>query len=258
MSLRDVVDRLDWPGIEAELGQEGFVVLPGVLDDRQVAELVALVSAADAIRQTSLAVEGLGQGERFALPATSPQPLFELLVDLRQLFYRRLVPVANHWNALLEVAQTFPDTLDELMALRAEVKDRPARSSFTRLRVDDYEALHQCAEQPLAFPLQLVALLGEPGQDFTGGEFVMTEQRPRMQSRPMVLPLRRGDLAIITVARRPHQGSRGYYRVNLKHAISRVRSGERIGLELLLDEAIPTRDRQEVDGRQRLLFHDAT
>ncbi|WP_431262444.1 2OG-Fe(II) oxygenase [Roseateles chitinivorans] len=254
MSLRDAVDRLNWPGIEAELGQEGFVVLPGVLDDRQVAELASLVSGDHAIRKTSLAVEGLGQGERFALPAISPPSI----ADLRRRFYQRLVPVANRWNALLDVAQTFPATLDELMTLRAGVDARPARSSFTRLRVDDYEALHQYAEQPHAFPLQLVALLGEPGEDFTGGEFVMTEQRPRMQSRPMVLPLRRGDLAVITVAHRPHQGSRGYYRVNLKHAISRVRSGERIGLELLLDEAMPTRDRHEVDRRQGLLFHDAS
>ena len=97
--------------------------------------------------------------------------------------------------------------------------------------------LHQCDAGEQVFPMQVVALLSEPGIDFLGGEFVMTEQRPRMQSRPMVLPLKRGDAAIISTAKRPFKGTKGYYRVNLKHAISRVLRGERIGLELTFHDA---------------------
>jgi hypothetical protein len=106
------------------------------------------------------------------------------------------------------------------------------QSHLNRLRVDDYLALHQRHDGEHVFPLQIVGLLTEPGSDFQGGEFVMTEQRPRMQSRPMVLPLKLGDAAIISTAQRPFKGTKGFYRVNLKHAISRVRGGERIGVEL--------------------------
>jgi uncharacterized protein len=210
MSVNDAIDRLDWPRIEAQLNEEGCAILPGVLDDDRIAELLLLPSA---------------------LPGS--------IEDLRRRCYERLVPVANHWNAVRELAQRFPDTMDELVARRRGVAGDQAHSAFTRLRAGDDEALHQYGGRPDAFPLQLVALLSEPGKDFTGGEFVLTEQRPRMQSRPMVLPLRRGDLAVIAVAQRPHKGAKGYYRVNLKHAISRVRSGERIGLELLFDDILP-------------------
>ncbi|WP_431046672.1 2OG-Fe(II) oxygenase [Roseateles sp. L2-2] len=209
MSVRDAVDRLDWPRIEAQLNEEGCAVLPGVLGEGLIAELL------------------------------SARP--DVIADLRKHFYERLVPTANHWNAVREIDHTYPDTLAEWMAqsggAAVDATGDSAHSRLTRLRIDDYEPLRQYGERPNAFPLQLVALLNEPGNDFTGGEFVLTEQRPRMQSRPMVLPLRRGDVAVLAVAHRPHKGTKGYYRVSLKHAISRVRSGERVGIELLIDEA---------------------
>ena len=111
------------------------------------------------------------------------------------------------------------------------------QSHLSRLGVEDYLPLHQRNAGGQVFPMQVVALLSEPGKDFDGGEFVMTEQRPRMQSRPMVLPLGLGDAAIIGTAERPFKGTRGHYRVNLKHAVSRVRSGERVGLELTFHDA---------------------
>ena len=112
-----------------------------------------------------------------------------------------------------------------------------ALSHLSRLCVGDYVALHQRNDGDQVFPLQVVALLSEPGTDFEGGEFVMTEQRPRMQSRPMVLPLGLGDAAIITTSLRPFKGAKGHYRVNLKHAISRVRKGRRIGMALTFHDA---------------------
>ena len=205
MSVKEAIDRLDWPRVEAQLNEEGCVVLPGLLDEGLIADLQSARS--------------------------------DVIADLRSHLYGCLVPIANHWNAVREIDHQFPDTLDEWMAQVPRVATGQGPSIFTRLRVDDYEALHQYGDREHAFPLQLVAVLSEPGKDFTGGEFVLTEQRPRMQSRPMVLPLRRGDVAVIAVAHRPHRGAKGYYRVSLKHAISRVRSGERLGLELLFDDA---------------------
>ena len=135
------------------------------------------------------------------------------------------------------MSECYPDTLDAFLVQNRQARQVRPQSSLSRLREGDYQPLHQRSDGRRVFPLQLAALLSEPDKDFSGGEFVMTEQRPRMQSRPIVLPLRKGDLAIITVAQRPHKGTKGYYRVNLRHAISRVRSGERIGLDLVLHDA---------------------
>jgi len=147
-----------------------------------------------------------------------------------------LAPIANHWAELLGKDSYYPSTLDGFLRGNHEASQIESLATASCLQEGDYQALHQHAEGKHVFPLQLVVLLSDPGTDFTGGEFVMTEQRPRMQSRPMVLPLRQGDAALITVAHRPHKGSNGYYRVNLKHAISRVHSGERIGVELLFHD----------------------
>jgi len=144
---------------------------------------------------------------------------------LHRRFYARLAPIANRWNEAMGVQSQFPPRLNGEAGA-------PRLTRLIRLHEGEEQALHQHGG---SFPLQLVALLSEPGRDFTGGEFIMIEQRPRMQSRPMVLPLGRGSVAVVTVAQRPHAGSQGPYRVKLKHAVSRVRSGERLGLELLFD-----------------------
>jgi hypothetical protein len=204
MTTEEAIAKLDWAGIGAQLDQEGHAILPGFLSEDQVRHMT-------------------NQG-------SSP----DMDADLRVAFYEHLVPMANRWNDVLGVPHRYPPMLDARHKLKAG--QARAHSSISRLREGDYQALHQWGEGDHAFPLQLTALLSEPGQDFTGGEFVMTEQRPRMQSRPIVLPLHKGDLAIVTTAKRPHKGTRDYYRVNLKHAVSRVRSGERIGWELLFHD----------------------
>ncbi len=145
------------------------------------------------------------------------------LAAWRDALYQRLLPIARRWQAQLDPhAPPLPAAPDPAV---------PELRSC--LRAGEHQPLQQHAAAAARFPLQLVALLSEPGRDFDGGEFVMTEQRPRMQSRPIVLPLRRGDVAVIAVAQRPYRGAAGPYRVNLKHAISRVHRGERLGLELL-------------------------
>lgn len=216
MKAEEVVARLDWASIATQLNQEGYAVIPGllseILSESQVRDLATLHGSAN------------------------------IVADLLMSFYRHLAPVANRWNDVLDVSHRHLDTLDAFLAQNREAgqirSHSHSNSDLTRLRAGDYQALHQRSDGERGFPLQLVALLSEPGTDFTGGEFVMTEQRPRMQSRPMVLPLRKGDVAVIAVARRPHKGTKGWYRVNLKHAIARVRGGERIGLELLFHDAV--------------------
>jgi len=212
MKAEEVVARLDWASIATQLDQEGYAVIPGLLGE----------------------ILSEGQVRDLATPHGSAS----IVADLRTSFYEHLAPVANRWNDVLDVSNRYPDTLDKFLAQNRDAGQIRSQPDLTRLRAGDYQPLHQRSDGERVFPLQLVALLSEPGTDFTGGEFVMTEQRPRMQSRPMVLPLRKGDVAVIAVARRPHKGTKGWYRVNLKHAIARVRSGERVGLELLLHDAV--------------------
>lgn len=131
----------------------------------------------------------------------------------------------------------YPGDLDSFLKVGHRADQRRPQSAVSKLREGDYVALHQNAEGEKVFPLQAVVLLSEPGTQFSGGELAMTEQRPRMQSRPMVVPLRRGDAVVFAVQYRPFKGTKGFYRVNLKHAVSRVRSGERIAVELLLHDA---------------------
>ena len=175
----------------------------------------------------------LGRGELLYLGARLPAPL----AQWRTALYRRLAVIANRWNEDLGVEDRFPAQLEDFLQRNRSAGQMRAQSHLSRLGAEDHVALHQCNDGAQVFPLQIVAVLSEPGADFQGGEFVMTEQRPRMQSRPMVLPLRLGDLAVIATAERPFKGAKGYYRVNLKHAVSRVRQGERIGLELSLHDA---------------------
>jgi hypothetical protein len=227
------IDRLDWADIAAQLDVEGYAMLPGLMDEaaaRTLARLPQTVGTAHRVPLTSL---GLGRGELFYLGPQPPAPL-ELW---RTGFYRHLAVIANRWNEISGVSGRFPAELDAFLRRNRQAGQLQAQSYLSRLGVEDYMVLHQRNEGEHVFPMQIVALLSAPGVDFQGGELVMIEQRPRMQSRPMVLPLKLGDAAIITTAGRPFKGTQGHYRVDLKHAISRVRSGERIGVELTLHDA---------------------
>ena len=205
------MDQIDWAGIAAQLDREGHAVLPGLFGAEDAQALAG-------VPRTPVA--GHLGGDVFLLAPDAPEALVRKFAALHQ----QLVRIARRWNDILGMTQG-EDHTGLAITLR-----------LSRLREQDHHALHRGAEDADAFPLQLVALLSEPGIDFTGGEFVMVEQRPRMQSRPIVLPLKRGDVAIIPTGPRPFKGSAGHYRVTMKHAISRVRSGERFGLECLYGE----------------------
>ena len=227
------VDKLNWQEIGSQLDQEGYAMLPGLFDEGLADLMAAWIHKAGPDRPVSPAASEAGHGDVFFLTQALPEPL----TALRPALYAPLSNIANRWNEVLGSEARFPAAFEAFRKQNKVASQPYGQSNISRLREQDYQPLSQRAEGLLVFPLQLVALLSEPGRDFTGGEFVMTEQRPRMQSRPMVLPLHRGDAAIITVGQRPFSGSRGFYRVNIKHAISPVRSGERIGLELLFHDA---------------------
>lgn len=232
-SFTSAVEKLDWEKIAHQLNVEGYAVLPGLLTPASVQTLADQIDTNATLCRVPLATCDLGRGDLHVFEGSLSEPLGVG----RATFYEYLAPIANRWNETLGVDYRYPASLDDFLQRNQDAGQMRTLTYLSRLGESDYLALHQRSDGEHVFPMQIVALLSAPGEDFTGGEFVMTEQRPRMQSRPMVLPLRLGDAAIITTAQRPFKGSKGYYRVNLKHAISRVRSGKRIGLELSFHDA---------------------
>jgi uncharacterized protein len=222
MNYDDMLERFDIQTIGAQLEAEAYAVLPAFINTDETRALANLLDEA----RVTLGPEG-GEFHYFD-DAMPPQ-----LCALREALYRWLVPLANRWNMLSGIECTFPPEFEAFLEANRRAGQHRQQSHVCRLREGDRLGLHRHDEGEWGFPFQIVALLSEPKRDFTGGEFVMTEQRPRMQSRPMVVPLQYGDMAIIASVQRPVQGTHGYYRGHLKHAISRVRSGQRLGLELI-------------------------
>ena len=232
-SINTTIDSLDWAGIGTQLDAEGYALLPGLLDSDQAGSLAQWMEKPKAGKIAPQHAADLGGADLLYLDADLPAPLNAW----RTALYGHLAVIANRWNEALGIGDSYPATLDDFLRRNQQAGQMRGQSHLNRLGMGDHVPLHQRNDGDQVFPLQIVALLSKPGTDFQGGEFVMTEQRPRMQSRPLVLPLQLGDVAIIATAERPFKGTKGHYRVNLKHAISRVRKGVRIGLELSFHDA---------------------
>ncbi|MGB3268624.1 MAG: 2OG-Fe(II) oxygenase [Rhodanobacter sp.] len=224
----------DWTGIADELDTHGSALLQAVLSPPECAKLARMYGDEDRFRsRVVMGRHGFGRGEyryfNYPLPA--------LVTALRDLAYLRLAPVANRWNAAMGLAVRYPDTHAEFIERCHAAGQRRPTPLLLQYGAGDYNCLHQDLYGEHVFPLQMAILLSEPGRDFRGGEFVLTEQRPRMQSRVEVVPLRQGDAVAFAVHQRPVQGTRGSYRVNLRHGVSRVRSGQRHTLGIIFHDA---------------------
>jgi len=228
------LEERDWPAVEAELDGYGAAVLPQVLSAAECRRVAALYAREEPFRsRVVMARHGFGRGEYRYFRYPLPPPVERL----RTALYPRLVPIANRWSARLGRPERYPAGHAEFLeACHAAGQVRPT-PLLLRYGPGDYNCLHQDLYGALAFPLQAAVLLSAPGEDFAGGAFVLTEQRPRMQSRAEVVPLGQGDAVVFAVAARPVAGSRGDYRVVLRHGVSRLLSGERYMLGLIFHDA---------------------
>jgi uncharacterized protein len=228
------VAAIDWPQATSDLDAQGCAILKGLLTPEECRALTALYPE-DKIFRSRIVMgrHGFGRGEYkyFAYPL--PQPIAELRPQL----YARLRPLANRWNAAMEIDIRYPESHEAFLARCHKAGQLRPTPLLLQYGEGDYNCLHQDLYGEHVFPIQIAILLSEPGRDFDGGEFVLTEQRPRMQSRADVVPLLQGDGVAFAVHVRPVQGTRGPYRVNMRHGVSRIRSGHRHTVGVIFHDA---------------------
>ena len=225
---------IDWTSVSADLDAQGWAVLPGLLSGEQCDGVALLYDDREKFRShIVMARHGFGQGEYryFAYPLPT------LVEKLRTALYPRLAPIANRWHERLGEERRFPAEHSAFLdRCHAAGQTRPT-PLLLRYGAGDYNCLHQDLYGEHVFPLQVATLLSEPGSDFQGGEFVLTEQRPRMQTRAAVVPLGKGDAVVFAVNSRPVKGVRGDYRVALRHGVSKIREGRRHTLGIIFHDA---------------------
>jgi uncharacterized protein len=235
LGLRERVQRLDWERLSKELDAGGNARVEGLLGTRECQSLTALYDQEQVFRsRVIMGRHGFGRGEYkyFAYPLPA------VVADLRAALYPHLAPIANHWNRQMGIDVTYPPEHASFLARCREAGQARPTPLLLQYEAGDYNCLHQDLYGEHVFPLQVAILLSRPGEDFSGGEFVLTEQRPRMQSRPEVAPREQGDAVIFAVHHRPVQGTRGVYRVNMRHGVSRIRSGKRHTLGVIFHDAV--------------------
>jgi hypothetical protein len=228
------IETIDWNRVARDLDDRGSATIPTLLGADECAALAGLYSQDELFRsRVVMARHGFGRGEYKYFS----YPLPGIIATLRTSIYPQLAPIANRWNAAMGIDVRYPLAHEEFIArchAAGQVRPTPLLLQYGE---GDYNCLHQDLYGEHVFPLQLAILLSEPDRDFSGGEFVLTEQRPRMQSRVEVIPLRQGDAVIFAVHHRPVRGARGVYRVNLRHGVSRLRSGRRHALGIIFHDA---------------------
>lgn len=234
MSRVEAMVAVDWPAVNADLDTQGWAILPKLLNARECATISGFYDGDGSFRsRVVMARHGFGRGEYryFAYPLPA------VVERLRTGLYPNLAPVANRWYAAMRIDTRFPiDHATFVARCHAAGQTRPT-PLLLRYGADDYNCLHQDLYGEHMFPLQVAILLNQPGTDFAGGEFVLTEQRPRRQSRATVVPLTAGDAVVFAVSQRPVQGARGSYRVTQRHGVSTVRSGRRHTLGIIFHDA---------------------
>ena len=228
------VEAVDWARASTHLDDYGWAMLGKLLTADECKSIVGLYEDDRRFRShVIMARHGFGRGEYkyFAYP------LPDIVAELRTALYPRLAPIANHWNESMSIDIRFPDGLAEFIKRCHKAGQTRPTPLLLQYATGDFNALHQDLYGEHVFPLQMTILLSEPEKDFTGGEFVLTEQRPRMQTRVEVVPLRQGDAVVFAVRDRPMQGVRGTYRVRMRHGVSRLRSGHRHTVGVIFHDA---------------------
>jgi hypothetical protein len=234
VAIAERVARYDWTRVAADLDAQGFALLSGIVSVQESSALAALYSADEYFRsRVVMAQHGFGKGEYryFAYP------LPDLVAGLRTALYSHLYGIANRWNAAMNLAVRYPTEHTAFLERCHLAGQKRPTPLLLRYGAGDYNCLHQDVYGEHVFPLQATVLLSKPERDFSGGELVLTEQRPRMQSRVQVIPLDQGDAVIFAVRHRPVKGVRGSYRVNLRHGVSVLRSGARSVLGVIFHDA---------------------
>lgn len=233
-SIEQRVSTLDWERIAADLDARGCATVSGLLEPDTCAALAALYREDGRFRsRVVMARHGFGSGEYRYFN----HPLPDDVAALRRGLYTPLAPIANRWQEAMGENIRFPAAHADFLARCHEAGQCRPTPLLLQYGPGDYNCLHQDLYGEHVFPIQATILLSRPGRDFTGGKFVLTEQRPRMQSRPEVVTLDRGDMVLFAVHRRPVPGKRGHYRVNMRHGVSRLHRGHRHTLGLIFHDA---------------------
>ncbi len=234
-NLQTKLDSIDWKSVSECMNEKGYAIIPQLISNEQSNELIENYDKGNLYRKTVVMERyrfGLGEYKYFNYP------LPKIIQTLRESIYPRLSPIANLWMKVLNIDKTFSENLNELKALCHKNNQLKPTPLILKYGKGGFNTLHQDLYGDVYFPMQCVLFLNEPGKDFTGGEFVLTQQTPRAQSKAIVLNPKQGDMLIFTTNFRPIKGMRGHYRVNMKHGVSEVISGNRHTLGIIFHDAI--------------------
>lgn len=234
-AIKTKLTDINWQVISESMNEKGFAIIPKLLSDKQCEELINNYNTESLYRKTVVMKRyrfGLGEYKYFNYP------LPKIIQTIREHTYPKLVLIANLWMKVLKIDKYFPETFEELLTLCHQNNQLKPTPLILKYGKGGFNTLHQDLYGDVYFPIQTVLFLNEPDKDYTGGEFVLTQQTPRAQSKVVVLKPRKGDMLIFTTNFRPVKGIRGYYRVNMKHGVSEVKSGERHTLGIIFHEAV--------------------
>lgn len=228
------IDEIDWDNAAGLMHENGFAIIPKILPHKHCDSLISLYNDTDGYRKKVIMERyrfGLGEYKYF------DYPLPDIVQRIREDLYQQLFPIANLWMRMLKINTEYPDTLEKLQAVcRANNQLKPT-PLLLKYGVGGFNTLHQDLYGDVYFPLQAVFMLNEPQHDYTGGELVLTQQTPRAQSKAIVLNPQKGDMVILTTHFKPAKGARGYYRMNMKHGVSELHSGDRHTLGVIFHDA---------------------
>jgi hypothetical protein len=233
MDLQQKINEVNWADVTESMHAKGYAQIPNILSADECDALVNQYPA-DIYRKTIVMEHhgyGLGQYKYYSYPLPG------VVQALRESVYPNIAPIANKWMEVLNIDKQFPGSLNELTELCHQHNQLRPTPLILKYNKGGYNAMHQDLYGEVYFPMQLVVCLNEPGKDYEGGEFVLVEQRPRMQSKAIVLNPRKGDMLLFTTNFRPVMGSKGYYRVNMKHGVSEITNGERHTLGIIFHDA---------------------